>query len=129
MFTVYYIYIIFIVIARMTIPYILYLLSNIDNTMGEFSLTCNKPNFYTNSSHMLCSSSSFFIPTLFSENVLTVKKPRAMVQLAKMQMDNIPGWPSFTCSREMGNMRRGETPLGWGITDVGWYMRGISYCL
>lgn len=47
--------------------------------------------------------------TPFSENPSSLRKPRAMIQLAKMQMKPILSWPSFTCSEEMG--------MGWGGRD------------
>lgn len=43
--------------------------------------------------------------TLLSENSLTIRKPGAMIQLAKMQMEPFLSRPSFTCSGEMGKMR------------------------
>lgn len=56
--------------------------------------------------------SSFRTP--FSENSLTIRKPGAMIQLAKMQMEPFPSRPSFTCSGEMGKMRRNSCVLGHG---------------
>lgn len=66
--------------------------------------------------------------TLFSENVLTIKMPRAMMQLAKMQMEQFLSWPSFTCSGETGKMRGGGTPVCRGSADMGWCMGGVCYC-
>lgn len=53
-----------------------------------------------------CSAAPTFcnpLRTLFSS---TTKKPRAKLQLAKLQMKPILSWPTFTCSGEMGKMKR-----------------------
>lgn len=66
--------------------------------------------------------------TLFSENVLTIKMPRAMMQLAKMQMEQFLSWPSFTCSGETGKMRGGGNSCVPGLGRHG-MMYGRSLLL
>lgn len=71
-----------------------------------FHFTRGKSHFPTNSCYMLWSPSHFYsLWTLSSESSLTIRKPRAMTQLANMQMESFLCWLSFTCTWELGNMK------------------------
>lgn len=53
--------------------------------------------------------------TLLSENSLTIAKPGAMMQLAKMQMESFLSWSSFTCRGKIGKMRWERLLCAWAL--------------
>lgn len=93
-------------LGKQTAMFASYIFSNFNSTAshsrGSFPFTCGKSHFPTNSCCMLWSPSHFYsLWTLFSESSLTIREPRAMTQLANMQMESFLCWSSFTCTWEL----------------------------